>query len=115
MDDPAPAPSGRGHGAAHKGGEPMGNRVRLPRGAQDPINVYINGVPQKEGVDYRREGDLVIFREPIVKEGQLGVMRWLSMWIGVVGTYRKHETVDIEYRLEGKVRLASDVTVLRND
>jgi hypothetical protein len=34
------------------------------------------------------------------------------MLIGVVGTYRKHETIDIEYRLRGATRLASDVQIL---
>jgi hypothetical protein len=33
------------------------------------------------------------------------------MLIGVVGSYRKHETVDVEYRSGGQVKLASDVEV----
>jgi hypothetical protein len=33
------------------------------------------------------------------------------MLIGVVGSYRKHETVDVEYRAGGQVKLASDLPV----
>lgn len=107
--------SGRGHGVAHTGGEAIGNQVRLPRGASPPITVYINGVEQSEGVDYRRQGGEIVFREPIVKEGKLGFMRWLTMWLGVVGTYRRNETIDIEYRLDGKTHLASDCPVLSDE
>jgi hypothetical protein len=89
-----------------------GRRVRLPRGAEPPISVYLNGVQQTEGEDYRiREGH-VVFSRPIVKEGKLGAVRWLSMLIGLVGSYRKHETVDIEYRLGGKVKLATDMDIV---
>ena len=31
------------------------------------------------------------------------MIRWLSMLVGVVGTYRKNETVDVEYRSGGQV------------
>jgi hypothetical protein len=89
-----------------------GRRVRLPRGAEPPISVYLNGVQQTEGEDYRiREGH-VVFSRPIVKEGKLGAVRWLSMLIGLVGSFRKHETVDIEYRLGGEVKLATDMDVV---
>jgi hypothetical protein len=38
--------------------------------------------------------------------------RWLAMLLGLFGTYRKHETVDVEYRLSGEVKLYSDVEIL---
>ena len=66
---------------------------------------------QTEGDDYRIEGADIVFTRPIVKEGKLGAIRWLSMLIGVVGTYRKNETVDVEYRSGGQVKLASDLEV----
>ncbi len=90
----------------------VGSRVILPRGAERPIAVYINGIEQAEGVGYKLIGSEVRFARPIVKEGKLGGLRWLSMWIGLVGTYRKNETIDISYRLRGETRLASDVEVI---
>jgi hypothetical protein len=92
-----------------EGSVAAGRRARLPAGAEPPITVYVNGVAQSEGEDYRIEGADVAFSRPIVKEGKLGAIRWLSMLIGVVGSYRKHETVDIEYRAGGQIKLASDV------
>ena len=94
-----------------KGSVAVGRRVRLPRGAEPPIIVYVNGVPQTEGADYERRSGEVVFSRPIFKE-QVGGMRWLAMFLGLFGTYRRHETVDVEYRLGGQVKLASDVEIL---
>jgi hypothetical protein len=94
-----------------KGSVAAGRRVRLPRGAEAPIKVYLNGVVQSEGTDYELDRGHVVFARPILKEEKLSGLRWLSMLVGVVGTYRKHETVDVEYRLGGQTKLASDVEV----
>jgi hypothetical protein len=93
-----------------KGSIAVGRRVRLPAGAEPPITVYINGIPQAEGTDYRLEGSNIVFARPILKE-QVGGVRWLAMFLGLFGTYRKHETVDLEYRRSGEVKLASDVEI----
>jgi len=93
-----------------KGSFAAGRRVRLPRGAQPPLVVYVNGVQQVEGEDYLVRAGEVVFSRPIVKE-RVGGMRWLAMLLGLFGTYRKHETVDVEYRLGGQVKLASDVEI----
>ena len=93
-----------------KGSFAAGRRVRLPRGAEPPVVVYVNGVQQVEGEDYLVRAGEVVFSRPIVKE-RVGGMRWLAMLLGLFGTYRKHETVDVEYRLGGQVKLASDVEI----
>ncbi len=95
-----------------KGSYAAGRRVRLPRGAERPIRVYVNGIEQTEGEDYRVAQGMLVFTRPIVKEEKLSGLRWLSMLVGVVGTYRKHESVDVEYGLRGATKLASDVEVL---
>jgi hypothetical protein len=96
-----------------KGSVAVGRRVRLPRGAEPPIVVYVNGVEQTAGADYELRRGEIVFGRPIVKE-QVGGMRWLAMLLGLFGTYRRHETVDVEYRLGGQVKLASDVEILRD-
>jgi hypothetical protein len=93
-----------------KGSVAAGRRVRLPRGAEPPVVVYVNGIQQVEGDDYLVKAGEIVFSRPIVKE-TVGGMRWLAMLLGLFGTYRKHETVDIEYRLGGQVKLASDVEI----
>ncbi len=95
-----------------KGSYAAGRRVRLPRGAERPIRVYVNGIEQAEGDDYRVAAGMVVFNRPIVKEEKLSGLRWLSMLVGVVGTYRRNESVDVEYALRGATKLASDVEVL---
>jgi hypothetical protein len=94
-----------------KGSEAVGRRVRLPRGAEPPIRVYVNGVEQQEGTDYELRPGEIVFKRQIIKE-KVGVGRWMAMYLGLFGTYRKHETIDVEYRLAGKVQLASDVEVV---
>ena len=94
-----------------QGSVAAGRRARLPRGAEPPIVVYVNGVRQTEGGDYRIRAGEIVFNRPILKE-RVGGLRWLAMLLGLFGTYRKHETVDVEYRLRGEAKLASDVEIL---
>ena len=98
-----------------EGSVAAGRRVRLPRGAGEPIEVFINGVAQRRGEEFDVEAGHVVFPREIVKEGKLGGIRWLSMLIGIAGTYRKHETVDVSYVLGGRTRLDSDVTIIAGD
>ena len=37
------------------------------------------------------------------------------MYLGLFGTYRKHETVDVEYTLDGTTRLAADVDIVPDE
>jgi hypothetical protein len=95
-----------------KGSYAAGRRVRLPRGAERPIRVYVNGIEQAEDGDYRVADGMVVFNREIIKEEKLSGLRWLVMLVGVVGTYRKNESVDVEYRFRGETKLISDVQVL---
>ncbi len=94
-----------------EGSVAVGNRVRLPRGAEPPFTVFINGVEQSEGDDYRVSGGEIVFSRPILKEAKVGFARWLAMLIGLFGTYRKDETVDVQFTRAGKVALASDLQI----
>jgi hypothetical protein len=88
-----------------------GERVRIPNGAEEPLTVFINGVEQHEGTDFEIEGNEVRFVKPIIKE-EIGTGRWLAMYLGLFGTYRKDEKVDLQYQRQGKVELRSDVPVI---
>jgi hypothetical protein len=93
-----------------KGSVAVGTVVRLPSQAEPPFTVFINGVEQREGPDYRLRGREIVFNRPILKE-KVGAGRWLAMYLGLFGTYRKHETVDVQYMRAGKVELISDATI----
>jgi hypothetical protein len=92
-----------------EGSVAAGRRVRLPAGAEPPFGVYVNGIRQAEGTQYEVEGTEIVFSRPIIREGELGKLRWLSMFLGLVGSYRKHETVDVEYRRGEGIELATDL------
>ena len=93
-----------------KGSYAAGRRVKLPAGAEAPYVVFINGVEQREGADYEvRAGEIVCSRQ-IVKE-QVGKGRWLAMYLGLFGTYRKNETIDLQFQRGGKTELVSDLPV----
>ena len=95
-----------------KEGVEVGRRVKLPDRASPPYTVFVNGVRQEEGKDYSVRGEAIIFERPIVKEGKVSGFRWLAMLLGLFGTYRKHEVVDVEYQRGERIELASDVEVL---
>jgi hypothetical protein len=87
------------------------SRIRLPTAVGDRYEVYVNGVRQEPGRDFDRIADELVFRRLLAQEGRLGPIRWLSMLLGVAGTYRKHETVDVQFTRGGKVELASDLPI----
>jgi hypothetical protein len=84
-----------------------GSRVHLPPGVGDRYEVYVNGVLQQPGRDFDRLGDQLVFRRELAQEGRLGPIRWLSMLLGIAGTYRKHENVDVVYEQNGRRTVAS--------
>ena len=83
------------------------SRVQLPPGVGDRYEVYVNGVRQEPGRDFDRIGDTLVFRRALAQEGRLGAIRWLSMLLGIAGTYRKHETVDVVYDISGRRTVAT--------
>jgi hypothetical protein len=97
--------------AVPKGSVAAGRRVRLPQGAEAPIEVYVNGVRQSEGADYALASGGIEFTRPIVKE-QVSGARWLAMFLGLFGSYGKNETVDVQYRRGGETKLISDAEIL---
>jgi hypothetical protein len=93
-----------------KGSYAAGERARLPAGAEPPFTVFINGIEQSRE-SYRIEGGEIAFGRPIVKE-RVGTGRWLAMYLGLFGTYRKNETIDLQFSRDGKVELRSDLPVI---
>jgi len=93
-----------------KGSYAAGRRLKLPAGAEAPYAVFINGVEQQEGSDYNLRAGEIVFTREIVKE-KVSTGRWLAMYLGLFGTYRKNETIDLQFRRGGKTELLSDLPV----
>lgn len=81
---------------------PARTRVDLPADVTEPFEVYVNGIPQREGSDFERRGGALVFSRALVREGRLGPLRWLSMLLGIAGTYRQNDSVDVVYERGGR-------------
>jgi hypothetical protein len=85
-------------------------RVTLPRGAEPPYRVFVNGVPQAEGEDYRVSGrELHFFRE--LQKERLGVGRWTAIFLGLFGSYGRNDSVDVQYTLGGRDVIATGLDI----
>jgi hypothetical protein len=79
---------------------------------QEPFEVFVNGVRQERGRDYDLRGRELLFDKPLAKEGRLGTIRWLSIFLGIAGTYRKNDSVDVVYESGGQRRVASALPII---
>jgi hypothetical protein len=87
-----------------------GVTVRIPRHVREPFAVYVNGVPQAEGTDYERRGDMLVFERTLTQEGKLGFWRWfLGAW--GIGTYRKDDQVDLTWEIDGRPQVAHGLDI----
>jgi hypothetical protein len=73
------------------------SQVELPPDVGDSYEVFVNGVPQRRGVDYQQVGRTLVFPHELKTEGRLGFWRWTSLFLGVAGTYRRNDIVDVVY------------------
>lgn len=81
---------------------PSRSRIDLPAHVPADFEVYVGGLRQVRDADYEVIGRVLVFPRPIEQEGRLGFWRWAAMWLGIAGSYRKHETVDIVYEVGGR-------------
>jgi hypothetical protein len=86
--------------------------VPLPADVAAPFEVFVNGVLQEPGADYTVVGRSLRFAKPLAREGRLGVLRWASMFLGVAGTYRKNDIVDVVYEVDGRRTVASGLEII---
>lgn len=88
-----------------------GARIELPAEVRRPFQVFVNGVPQEPARDYDVIGSTLVFRRSLAKEGRLGFWRWLSIFLGIAGTYRQNDAVDVVYERDGRRVVASDLPI----
>jgi hypothetical protein len=85
--------------------------VQLPPDVGFPFEVFLNGVPQAQGRDFDVRGTTLVFRRLLANEGRLGFWRWLSLFLGIAGTYRQNDSVDIVYRRGGQRVVATGLPI----
>jgi hypothetical protein len=60
-----------------------------------------------EGRDYTVRSGTLVFDRALRGEGKLGAARWTSMVLGVAGTYKQDDSVDVVYQRDGRPAVAS--------
>jgi hypothetical protein len=86
--------------------------VKLPPDVREPYTVFLNGVRQELGTDYRVRNGVLVFEAELAKEGRLGFWRWFWGAWGI-GTYRKDDQVDVAWELDGRPRVAHALEIER--
>jgi hypothetical protein len=84
--------------------------VRLPPEVRAPFQVYVNGVPQRLGEDFRVERGALVFERELRKDRISGWRWFLGAW--GVGTYRQDDSVDVRYqRADGSPAVAEKLDI----
>jgi len=91
------------------------SRVGLPPGVGNRYEVYVNGVRQEEGRDFLQQGNELVFPRRLAREGRLGFWRWLSLFLGIAGTYRQNDSVDVVYDLGGRRTVVTGLSITSAD
>ena len=89
-------------------------RVPLPRGARPPFGVFVNGVPQRQGEDFKLVGRELHFYRPLQKE-RLGLGRWSAIFLGLFGSYGRNDSVDVQYEVAGRQTVATGLDIVPPD
>ena len=76
--------------------------------------MFVNGVPQAEGRDYRIAGDELVFDRPLEKE-RLSKGKWAAIFFGLWGYYGKNDQVDVHYRKGGHDVVATGLEIVPPD
>jgi hypothetical protein len=85
--------------------------ARLPAQVQPPFEVFVSGVPQREGVDYVVRGRDLVFEGRALRKDKISGWRWfLGAW--GVGTYRQNDSVDVRYTLAGAPKVAEALEIV---
>lgn len=81
------------------------SRVPLPAGVREPFSVFVNGVRQELGRDFRVSAGELVFTRELIKEGRLGFWRWfLGAW--GIGSYGRNDQVDVAWEQDGRPQVA---------
>ena len=85
--------------------------ARLPPHVKRPFEVYISGVPQREGADFVVEGQDLVFEGRALRKDKISGWRWfLGAW--GVGTYRQNDSVDVRYTSNGQPKVAEGLEIV---
>jgi hypothetical protein len=71
--------------------------------------VFVNGVRQELGRDFRVSSGELVFTRELVRQ-KLGLRAWLLGFWGI-GTYKRNDEIDIRYQLDGRPMVANALQI----
>ena len=72
--------------------------------------MYVNGVRQELGSDYRIAAGELLFERELIRQ-KLGVRAWLLGFWGI-GTYKRNDEIDVRYEVAGQPRVAQGLEII---
>jgi hypothetical protein len=90
-----------------------GSRVPLPSDVGRPFQVFVNGVPKQEGVDFEVRGPYLVFADELVPPRPMTLKSYarLMFW----GRYKTEHSVDLVYRSGDAQAVANGLEILPPD
>jgi hypothetical protein len=87
-----------------------GSRVPLPANAERPFQVFVNGVPKQEGVDFEVRGANLVFADELVPPRRMTAKSYarLMFW----GRYKTEHSVDLVFHRGGDRAIANGLAIL---
>jgi hypothetical protein len=87
-----------------------GSHVTLPPDAERPFQVFVNGVPKQEGVDFEVRGEKLVFAEQLVPPHRMTLKTYarLMFW----GRYKTEHSVDLVFHRGGDRAIANGLAIL---
>lgn len=80
--------------------------VDLPAYIDKPLEVYLNGIVQRAGIDYQLVDRALVFPREIAREVKMSKVQWMLVTVGI-GSYQKHDSVDVIYERDGRRTVAT--------
>jgi hypothetical protein len=96
-------------GAAAPGGA-VESWFDLPAGVSEPFEVYLNGVFQQPGSDYTIVDRALVFARPPAPVVKMSRFQIAVAALGIAGTYKKYDSVDVIYERAGRRVVASGLS-----
>jgi hypothetical protein len=79
----------------------------LPPDVEEPFEVYLNAIPQQIGLDFERVGGALVFPRALKPEVKMSRIQVALATLGIAGTYRKYDSLDVIYHRDGRRLVAT--------
>jgi len=86
-----------------------GSRVPLPPEVEPPFEVYVNGLPQVEGMDFELDGRELVFARELTAPARDTARSLVRGFF--FGRYRPEHVVDVAYQAGGRGHVVSGLPI----